>query len=846
MKYKNITLKKYQIIKHIINKYAEAHDNVSPNIIYDRDEKILEISGISKPISFNTENIGLVPKGSYEVVGQVIRSKTDNGRVDKDGMNVYNSAQRIFNISNTNRQEVFDFIDANSKSSYCSCCGTNRDRNKLFYIRRVDTSDKMYQVGSRCIIEYFDTSYFDLMKDISNVVEHEGRGSDYQFSDYNLIDYLALYCMFIKTIDNIKMCSKQVIEVLDSCEDVSETKWASEFLVQKATNFDKISAIAKFYTAYPNYAREDNMFAIKTVQSMADMLADNLDADPYYSKSNCLNVAKMYIALLQDYAIDYKNYQSDLFKYNAYLVETMLNDLWKEHNHTPCYLSFELNRSASNLSYRVCIPNECFKIAASIDFKNIKDIKITVPLDKEGNLVDEADTRVKLMSLVSKINPYADYRILTSKLRHMKKILDKYSAECVSRYSHFKPLISSEVRNSNVMFFDCANEPLAMSANEDIDQAKSKLSTFINMSYVRQNMNIAYEEFSKKYLGKMYIAYTQPNQFNLQFSCDYAEKQVASNWPENRKMPNIYSNIDLKNENVVVYFDSSSGYLKLPVNSIGTISGADHDINIRIQTYIAEELGLPMPKVRKERAPKTEEEKLKNRPKKNVTRLFNSLGASADNLVSVQKVNVLNDVSGNTLGVSTKGLGKILFTLDNGSLVCKNDIYKGRISLDGHLVSDSKTFDKKTFINAVHALEYLVYLSDESNNLMCNLEITPTKHGKNYTYKHSLSFGSCVGTLQFRIVQIEDKFTLKYGPKFVINKTLGDDNVICTINLNFNEKCWKDIQNGILKFDDIQRSASVLYGQKNSNMISGVMWINNSEPQKLSNEVFTKLTGIII
>lgn len=831
MKYKNITLKKYQIIKHIINKYAETHDNVTPNINYDRDTEVLDISGISRPINFNTESIGIIPKGAYEVVGQVIRSRTDDGHVDEDGMNVYNSAQRVFNIANDNRQEVFDFITENSRSSYCACCGTNRDRNKLFYIRRVDTSSKMYQVGSRCITEYFDTSYFDLMKDISNVVEHEGRVSDYQFSDYNLIDYLALYCLFIKTTDNIKMCSKQVVEVLDSCEDVSETKWASEFLVQKATNFDKISAVAKFYTDYPNYAREDNMFAIKTVQSMADMLADNLNVDPYYSKSNCLNVAKMYISLLQDYASDLRKYTKDLFKYNAYLVETALSDMWNEQNHTSYKLGFALDGHV----FTITIIN-----ATSPSLKNIK---IVVPLTNDGNMVDESKSKSELISLIAKINKSS---IVASKKIDILNTLNNYRDECITRYSTFKPTIVVKHDESTIRFFDYANEPLVLridEASSDIETAKLKLSTFINMSYSRQKLNTAYKEFTKRYIGNSVMAYTQSKPMNLQFSCDYAEKQFSANWPEGRSLT-VSSYVDTSNKNVVIQYNRSSSVLKLPVNNIGIISGADHDINIRIQTFIAKELNLPMPKVRKERTPKTEEEKLKNRPKKNVTRLFNSLGVSANNLVSVQRVNVLNDTAGNTLGVSTKGLGKILFSIDNGNPICENDIYKGRISLDGHLISDSKTFDKKTFINAVHAFEYLVYLSDESNNLICNLEITPTKRGKNYTYKHSLSFGSYVGTLQFRIVQIEDKFTLKYGPKFVINKTLGDDKVICTINLNFSEKCWKDIQDGVLKFDDIQRSSSVLHGQKNNNMISGVMWINDGEPQKLTNTMFSKLTGI--
>ena len=153
---------------HKLESQVLKDDNVHPNISYDKAEKLLEISGISKPINFNTESIGIIPKGAYEVVGQVIRSKTDDGRIDKDGMNVYAPGQRIFNIANNSREEVFDFISENSRSSYCACCGTSRERNKLFYIRRIDIPDSMYQIGSSCIKEHFDTSYFDLMKDISN------------------------------------------------------------------------------------------------------------------------------------------------------------------------------------------------------------------------------------------------------------------------------------------------------------------------------------------------------------------------------------------------------------------------------------------------------------------------------------------------------------------------------------------------------------------------------------------------------------------------------------------------------------------------------------------------------
>lgn len=841
MKYKDITVKKYQIIKHIINKYAETHDNVHPNISYDKAEKILEISGISKPINFNTESIGIIPKGAYEVVGQVIRSKTDDGRIDKDGMNVYAPGQRIFNIANNSREAVFDFISENSRSSYCACCGTSRERNKLFYIRRIDIPDNMYQIGSSCIKEHFDTSYFDLMKDISNVIESEGRLSNSQFSDYNLIDYLTLYCMFIKSGDNMTTRCKKVADILDS-DDISKTSCYNEFLSQKAINTNKISDIAKFYTSYPNYIREDNMFVIKTVQSMAEMLNDNIDIDPYYSKTNCANIAKMYILLLQDYARDYRNYQADLFKYNAYLVETTLNELWKEHNNTVYYLSFELDRQASNISYKVCIPNECFKIAASSEFMGIK---IVVPLDKEGHMLDENDAKLKLLSLVSRINT-VNTAPSSWKLGTIKKTLEDYKAQCLSRYPHFKPTITCSHDKTRIRYFDYSNEPLIIDINEDTEQAKMKLSAFINLAYNRRDLSAAYKKFIKKYTGNIHIAYKQSKQLNLQFSCDYAENQFKSNWPKDYTLSRVISHIDTAGNNIIINYNTSPSSFKLPVNALGIISGSDYDITIRIKTFIAEELGLPTPKVRKERTPKTEEEKLKNRPKKNVTRLFNSLGVSASNLVSVNKINILNDVSSNTLGVSTKGLGKILFSINNGNPICENDIYRGRISLDGHLISDSKTFDKKTFINAVHALEYLVYLSDDSNNLICNLEITPTKRGMNYTYKHSISLGSCTGNLQFRISQSDDKFTLKYSPKFIVEKTLGNDKIICAININFSAQCWSNIKSGILNLGDIQRGSGVVNGQRNNNLISGTMWINNGEPQRITNDVFTKVTGIAL
>ena len=831
MKYSNITLKKYQIIKHIINKYAESHDNVTPNIQYDKDTKILDISGISRPISFSTESIGIIPKGAYEVVGQVIRSKTADGHIDKNGMNVYDSAQRVFNIANTNRQEVFDFISENSKSSYCSCCGTARDRNKLFYIRRVDTSDKMYQVGSSCITEYFDTSYFDLMKEISNVVEQENRIPKSQFADYNLIDYLTLYCMFNKTSGSMRECNKTVVEILDSCEDVSETQWAGEFLLQRTELFEKILTIARFYTEYPNYILDDNVFAIKTVQSMAEMLEGNIDIDPYYSKTNCSNVAKMYISLLSDYASDYRRYTKDLFKYNAYLTEAALTDFWEEHNNTSAKLHFELAGHIFNIS-----------IVNAISSK-LKNIKIVVSLNNDGTMADESKAKSELLDLASKVNESDVNKV---KKNSIVEELNKYREECLSRYPNFKPTIVIKHDESNIGVYDYGNVPLVIKYSEDIEQAKSKLSTFINVSYSRQKLNTAYKDFSKKYLGKLTMAYTQSWKMNLQFSCYYAETEFTSNWPQGKSLTNVSSYVDKTNKNVVIQYNNALSSLKLPVNSIGTICGADNDINIRIRTFIAKELGLELPKVRKERTPKTDEDIIRTRPKKNVSRVFSAAGTSLKNLATLRKVNLLNDLSSKTVGVTVPNVGKILFDIEKGDVVYKKDKYAGKIVLDSHTVSDQRKFDKKTLLNAVRVLEYLTFLSDENGTLQGTREVTTTKTGTNHTYKYEVTLGKCIGNIQFRISHIGDTCIIKYAPKFVIEKTLDGDKVGCIINLNFSEDCWKDIQQGILKFNDLQRGVSVLNGQKNMNLISGSMWINNDEPQKLTNAMFTQLTGITI
>ena len=833
MKYRDITLKKYQIIKHVINKYAENHDSVKPHISYDKDTQILDISGISKPINFNTGSIGIVPEGAYEVVGQVIRSKTSEGYVDAQGMNAYKSASRIFNIANDNRQEVFDFIDKNSTSAYCSCCGTTRDRNKLFYIRNLDSNHDIYQVGSRCITEYFDTSYFDLMKEIDNVIENTDISAIYQFADYNLIDYLTLYCIFIKNIRNTRSCCNKVIEILDSCEDVTKTSISDEFILQKDENINKILSIAKFYTEYPDYVRDDNLYIIKTIQSMADMLNGNIDADPYYSKSNCSNIAKMYISLLQNYASDYRKFKRDLFKYNAYLVENSLSDIWNIENRTEYKLRFELDKQSFNISI------------INIDIPSLKSVKILVSLTDEGNMIDEGKAKSAIISLASEL--YKSINIESNR-QSIVDILSSYKNECIARYSHFKPFIMFEYGETSVTFLDYSNEPLVLSINsviDDIEEAKSKLSAFINLSYTRQKLNSAYKDFSKKYTGTQAMAYTQPLRLNRQFSREYLEVQFKANWPKNIPLT-ISSYIENSNKNVIIQYNQAASKLKMPLNNIGILSGSDNDIAIRIQTFIAKELNLPMPTVKKERTHKSEEEKLKLRPKKNVTRAFSDAGVSARNLVMISKVNVLNDLSSKSLGLAVSKIGKILFKLENNNVVRESDTYYGRISLDGHNITAQKTFDKKTLVNAVHALEYLVYLSDTDNNLLCNTVTLSTKNGINHIYKYDLQCGNCIGSLQFKLVQIKENWILKSSPRFVVESVIDGHKVTCMININFSEECWKNIQNGILQLNDIQRGSSILNGQKNNNIISGTMWIDNGETQKLSNEIFTKVTGLTV
>lgn len=391
MKYKNITVDKYQIIQHIINKYAAMHSGVKPYLTYDKETKILDIGGISKPINFNTESIGAVPKGAYEVVAQAVRSKTNKGVIDKNGMTIYENTERVFNIVENKRQSVFDFIDSHQGSSHCACCGTNRDRINFFYIRRLDNNDEMYQVGSSCISEHFDTSYFDLMKDISDAVDSDDKALRSKIKDYNLIDYMALYMALSEDITNVANCHKQVATLLDDSSHIS-FDLIYKYLEQKDKIMKEIAEIAMFYTNYSGYVHDDILLDVKTIQSMHEMVAGNISVDPYYSKTHCVQVVKSYLSLLDRYEVDSRQFKVDLFKYNANLVQTQLLQWWRENAMAEYKIEFTL--------YKHLLQGQI----SNSDDPIIQILSLDIELDDSGKLLDEQKALADMQQLVSTIN----------------------------------------------------------------------------------------------------------------------------------------------------------------------------------------------------------------------------------------------------------------------------------------------------------------------------------------------------------------------------------------------------------------------------------------------------------
>ena len=284
MTYDDITLEKYQVMLHLVNEYAKKHDGVKPEFSYDPKEQTLEIGGISKPIVFQTNKLGLVPAGEYEVVGEVALSKDDTGKTDINGMNAYKPS--IVNISNY--PEVFDFIEVNHNSTSCACCGTNRERNNFFYIRRMDDpSHEMFQVGSTCVNNYFDRSYFNLMSTLSSIANESDRTVIRgKTKDCNLTQYIPAY---LKERDK----GKTIVDTHKKAVKSSSTGISSK---SKNAFKTQINEILNFYRTHD--VKDEYKAIFKTIQELARMLNGDANIDPYYSATRCKEIARAYESLV--------------------------------------------------------------------------------------------------------------------------------------------------------------------------------------------------------------------------------------------------------------------------------------------------------------------------------------------------------------------------------------------------------------------------------------------------------------------------------------------------------------------------------------------------------------------
>ena len=825
MKYKNITTTKYQIIQHIINKYADKHDGVKPILSYDRKSQILYIGGISKPINFHTESIGLVPQGAYEVVAQAIRSKDVDGNIPCDGMTIYDSATRIFSLVDDNQQDVFDFISDNCRSSYCACCGTNRDRNNFFYIRNIDDDHNMYQVGSACIKEHFDTSYFELMKDISDAIDSDDDSLRKKLKDFNLVDYLALYNVFSETTNTIAQCHKNVVDTIGSLTDFPDAELFSKYQHQKIIDAENISSISAFYATYPDYMQKDNIFAIKTIQSMNDLVNGNIDVDPYYSKTHCMQVVKQYWDVMAAYKSDLRRYKYDLFKYNANLAQNRLIQIWRNNAKADYQITFDLNKHM--LSGKVSKTNNATVNALGID----------IPLSDTGEFTDELRAISDMEHFVITIN---DLLIGNNQWNITIADLLEWKDTCVDRSKDNKPQIFVEQTDHNLIFYDYISSPVIITSDKSgypangIDNAKHLIEVLVNDSYLRNDLNFAYKKFSTKYFGAENYAHKLPKDFNLSFSCEYLNNKYRSSAPKADPKFNAFIN---KDASAILIEYGKAVPLKFATTKLGIISGADYDIDLKVRTFICAENGLPLPGRAKPREKVSDEVKLKNRPQKYVKRAFASGGVSSKILLSDKFVSLVNNADG-TCGVTASTLGKILFKFADGMpKYDKNDtsVYLGKIYLDGCKVSDTETFDRKTLINATHALEYLVKLTDDSKPRY-KKQVKSGRTSITYRYSYPLNCGNCSGNLEFSIVDINGVYTLRSAPKFNFTTMVGNQTVTAIVNLNFTEECWNHIQSGNFEYSDISLC--------DTKYVSGSVWIGSNDSRQLTKDLFTTLTGL--
>ena len=275
MTYNNIDIEKYQIMLHMVNVYAKKHEGVKPQFKYDRNAQTLEIGGISKPITFQTNTLGDIPAGEYEVVGEAVTSKTADGKTDINGMQNYKKS--IVNVSNY--PEVFDFINMHRNSTNCACCGTKRERNDFFYIRRADDPNhNMYQVGSSCVDNYFDKSYFKLMGDLSNVADESDRTVVRgKTKDCNLISYMSEYLYYRYKAESVTEAHKNAVAYSNGDKNIDP-----ELKDDLKNSIERVLTYTRKYDV-----GEENKPALKTIQEMARMLNSDENADPFYSAAHC-------------------------------------------------------------------------------------------------------------------------------------------------------------------------------------------------------------------------------------------------------------------------------------------------------------------------------------------------------------------------------------------------------------------------------------------------------------------------------------------------------------------------------------------------------------------------------
>lgn len=825
MKYKNITTIKYQIIQHIINKYAEKHDGVKPILSYDKRSCVLDIGGISKPINFSTESIGSVPQGAYEVVAQAIRSKDVDGKTDNDGMTIYDSATRIFSLVDSNQQDVFDFISDNCKSSYCACCGTNRDRNNFFYIRNVDDNYRMYQVGSSCIREHFDTSYFDLMKDISDAIDNDDVELQRRLKDYNLVDYLALYNVFADSTNTIAQCHKFVIDTIGCLPTTTNVDLLNKYHNQKAIDAENISKISSFYESYPDYMQKDNMLAIKTIQSMNSMVNGNIDIDPYYSKTHCMQVVKQYLDVLAAYKSDLRRYNYDLFKYNANLAQNQLIQIWRNESKSDYQITFSLNKRV--LSGQV----------NKTDNATVNALGIDVQLTETGEFADESKAISDMKHFVTTID---NLLVANTHWNDTVNELLTWKNQCVDRFKHNKPQIVTELYNNSFVLYDYISSPLVITPDKSgypangMDEAKRLIDILINDSYVRTELNSAYKKFSTKYFGDVRYAHKQPKELNLSFNCEYLNIKYSTSVP--KANPKFCAFVSKDSSSVLIEYGKAIP-LKFATTNVGIICGADYDIDLKVMTFVCAENGLPAPRRSKPREKASDSDVIKNRPQKYVKRAFASAGISSKTLLSIRDVNTVNNTDG-SCGVTVPHLGKILFKFSSGMpLHYKKDtsVYCGKIYLDGHKVSDDESFDIKTLINATHALEFLICLTD-SGNRKYSVKTNRSSASTLYNYSYPLVCGDCSGKLEFSIVETNGVCKLKSAPRFVFTKRSGNHTVSAIVNLSFTQECWDNIKSGSIKYSDISFSGN--------RYVSGSVWVDSKDSQQITRDLLTSLTGL--